>query len=189
MSTPNISQAILNKARVNKFVLVLNLPSKLKNNEIFPVKELQFSVVGSLIPEISTNSEALRFSGQTMNIPGYTRSIYSDLTVNFKIDNEWNNYLAIYNWINLFNHDEKGIMDSDNILNLNKHNISKKYKDLTADQTIIAIDEYNNKLLKFTYTNAYPVKLNGINFDYTKGDEIDNAATFKFNQFIIEKYQ
>lgn len=185
-STSNISQAILNKARVNKFILILNLPEKLKDNQLFSIKELQFSVVGSLVPEIEINSELLKFSGQKMNIPGYTRNTYSDLVVKFKIDNEWKNYLAIYNWINLFNDDKESILDKENILDLNKINMSKKYQKLVATQTIIGLDEYNNRLIKFTYTDAYPTKLKNIDFDYTRGDEIDSSATFKFNQFIIE---
>lgn len=185
-STSNISQAILNKARVNKFILILNLPEKLKDNQLFSIKELQFSVIGSLVPEIEINSELLKFSGQKMNIPGYTRNTYSDLVVKFKIDNEWKNYLAIYNWINLFNDDKESILDKGNILDLNKINMSKKYQKLVATQTIIGLDEYNNRLIKFTYTDAYPTKLKNIDFDYTRGDEIDSSATFKFNQFIIE---
>ena len=185
-STSNISQAILNKARVNKFILILNLPEKLKNNELFSIKELQFSVIGSLIPEIEINSELLKFSGQKMNIPGYTRNTYSDLVIRFNIDNEWKNYLAVYNWINLFNDDKESILDKENILDLNKINMSKKYQKLVATQTIIGLDEYNNRLIKFTYTDAYPTKLKNIDFDYTKGDEINCSATFKFNQFMIE---
>ena len=177
MNNINISQA------------VLNLPDKLKNNQLFSLKELQFSVTGTVFPEISINNESLRFAGQTMNVPGYTRPIYSDLIINYKIDNQWLNYLGVYNWMNLFNDSKESVMDLQNILNLNSSNISKKYKYLVANQTIIALDEYDKKILKLTYTDAYPVKLKNIDFDYSKGDEIDCSAIFKFNQFHIDLYQ
>lgn len=185
--TANITQSILNKARVNKFVLVLDLPEKLKNNDDFKIKQLQFSVTGTIIPEISINDEALRYSGQTMNIPSVSRPIYNDLTVNFVIDNKWENYLVIYNWINLFNDEKESILDNNNLLDLNITNSSERYLDMCKNLSIFVLDEYDNRILKCTYTNAYPKKLNGISFDYSKSEEISSSVTFKFNQFLLSK--
>ena len=184
----NISQAILNKARVNKFVMVLNLPKKLMDKKMYSLDELQFSVQGTVFPEININSDNLAIFGQHMNIPNFTRQQYSDLNIKYVIDNQWLNYLSIYNWINIFNDEKESIFDINNDLNLSKQTISKKLQELVATQTIIAMDEYNNKILKLTYTDAFPVKLNSINFDYSKGDEISCDATFKFNQFYVDLY-
>lgn len=186
----NVVQAILNRSRVNRFVLVLNLPKKLYNNELFKLKNLQFTITGTIFPDIELHSHNIRYAGQSMNIPGYSRPEYQPLQLIFKIDNEWNNYMTIYNWINILNNDASSILDENNHLDLNGlQEVASAYKDYTTDLSIIQMDEYNNPIIEFVYTSAYPVKLSGYNPDYQKGEEIISTAVFKYNQFIPKTKQ
>lgn len=188
MADNQVTQSVLNRSRLNRFILILDLPEKLKEREdLFHLKNLQFTVTGTVFPPIQIHSHNIRFGGQSMNIPGFSRPEYPSLRVMFKIDNEWKNYMTIYHWINLFNNDKESIFDSDNLLkNNDSKSVIESYRKYVKDLSIVQLDEYNNKLIKFTYTDAYPVNLDGFNPDYQKGDEITCSAEFKYNQFIPE---
>lgn len=188
MPDNQITQSILNRSRVNRFILILDLPERLKDHsDVFQIKNLQFTVTGTIFPDIKAHSHALRYSGQTMNVSGFSRPEYPPLKILFKIDNEWKNYMAIYNWINIFNDDKMSLFDYRNFLeNNSSKEVIESYRKCVKDLSIIQLDEYNNKIMKFTYTDAYPISLGGYNPDYQKGDEINCSAEFMYNQFIPE---
>lgn len=184
-----ITQSILNRQRSNKFILILDLPDKLKKNDKYELKNIQFTIIGgNFIPDIRVNSSSLPYAGQFMQVPNFTRIEYGPVQIKFKLDNEWKNYLTIYHWINLFNHYKTGVFDENNELSLSdKISVAKSYKEYTHDISILILDEYNNPVIKFTYTNAYPTDLTGFEPTYKNGEEIECSASFRYNQFIPEK--
>lgn len=182
---PDIQQSILNRSRVNKFILILDLPKKLKDNkDLFNLNNLQFTIYGTVFPDISVLNEEIRFGGQTLNVPNFTRPPYSPLKVLFKIDNEWKNYLTLYHWINIFNDYKESVFDNKDVLKITPNNVSKSYPEYVKNISIIAINELNEPVIEFTYTDAFPIKMGGYNPDYQRGEEIDCWVEFKYNQFI-----
>ena len=183
INSPTVEQSVLNKFRKNKFILVLDLPSKLKDKSNFYKKKLQFTIVGTIIPSIKLYTSEIRYAGQTLKIANPARESYDDLNITFKIDNEWKNWMTIYNWINVINDNKQSIFDSHNLLNLNKNNIQEAFKDYVCDLSIYVCDEFDKQLIKFVYTNAFPCELSKIETSYTNGDEVDCNAIFKYSQF------
>ena len=102
----NITQAVLNKARKDKFILVFSLPKAMReidanenavrDNERLVRDSLQFSVYGTVIPKVSVETIEQNYSGQVFKFSGHHRPEYGNITVNFVVDNQFNNYWVIY---------------------------------------------------------------------------------------------
>jgi len=118
------NQSLFNKSRKDKFLLVLNLPEALKkiaksdynrSNETIVKNTLEFSVYGTVVPEINIPEVDLRYGGQPFTLSSKARPPYQPVTVNFTVDNRFNNYWTIYKWLNILNDSETGQYDADNL--------------------------------------------------------------------------
>ena len=183
-------QSAFNKERKDKFVMVLPIPEFLKkdvsknsrsNNQVNP-DSVQFSIYGSIVPKVVVENVPIRYSGQTLNVTSYNRPEYDPVTVNFTIDNRFNNYWFIYKWLDKLQDDYKGYF-----------NAGKDYpkgevveSEYMADFTIYGLDEYNKKVVQFDYTKAFPTFLGGIDYNYRNPDEIETTFTFSYSQFYVK---
>ena len=198
-----INQSQFNKSRLDKFLLVLNLPPILKDisnqyigsrkNTSIIENSLQFSVYGTVVPQIQVPEESLYYAGQSMKLSTHTRPVYENVTVNFTIDNEFNNYWVIYKWLDLMNDEKISTFNSKDIFD--KPNISpkekKNSKTLTptdlyqADISLYAKDEFDKNKVKFVFTKAFPVNLGSIDFNYRASGEIETTLEFAFSQLLV----
>ena len=55
------------------------------------------------MPEISVPSLTVPQFAQHLKVSSHRREAFSDVTVNFNIDNEFNNYWYIYRWLDILN--------------------------------------------------------------------------------------
>lgn len=196
----NITQSQLNKSRFDKFLLVLNLPTVMRNlestnknlrgNNYIAQNALQFSVYGSVIPQISVPAVEAPFAGGTYKLSSNTRPPYDEITVNFTIDNKFNNYWVIYKWLDILSDDKNIVFNANNILTGNPNATiipnSLQPQNYQTDFTIFAKDEFDTNIVKFTYTKAFPVALGGIDYNYRESGEIETSFTFAFSQFLAE---
>ncbi len=186
------------------FLLVLNLPPLLKEineqyignrkNTGIIENSLQFSVYGTVVPQIQVPEESLYYAGQSMKVSKHTRPVYENVTVNFTIDNEYNNYWVLYKWLDLMNDEKFSTFNGKGIFD--KPNVSTKEKtspdtltptDLyQTDITLYAKDEFDKNKVKFLFTKAFPVNLGGINFNYRQSGEIETTLEFAFSQLLVE---
>ena len=184
MAANQYQQSILNKTHLDKFKLVFQLPNALKKinkhserkNSTVIQDALQFSIYGTVVPEITVPALEIRYAGSTLYNSSHSKNPYPPVTVNFTIDNQYNNYWVIYKWINLLHDEYNGIFDNDNLIQ------DDRFKDYQTDLTIYGLDEYNNEKIKFNYTKAFPTDLGGINYNYREGGEIESSFTFVYSQ-------
>jgi hypothetical protein len=199
-----ITQSQLNKSRFDKFLLVLNLPPILKNVEtteptpggttqrskdLVYQDSLQFSVYGSVIPSIKVPELVAGYGGGSYKVSSNNRPPYDNITVNFTIDNKFNNYWVIYRWLKLLSDDKVNTYDTVNILNPSPSTTLPKPLQPQAYQTDFTIygkDEFDQNVIKFTYTKAFPVTLGGIEYNYRQPSEIETSFEFAFSQFFAE---
>lgn len=199
-----INQSQFNKSRLDKFLLVLNLPPVLKDiskqnlssrdNNVIIEDSLQFSVYGSVVPSIQVPSEDLYYGGQSMKVSKHTRPVYDNVTVNFTVDNEFNNYWVLYKWLDLLNDEELSKFNGKDIANTvkvepymrNNANSLNPPPLYQADITLYAKDEFDKNKVKFVYTKAFPVNLGGIDFSYRDAGEIETTFEFAFSQLKVE---
>jgi hypothetical protein len=111
--------------------------------------------------------------------------------IKFLIDNSYYNYWLIWNWLNLFNDYKEGGTDLTQITNIpllkdEIPNLTSPMTDFTSRFSIFGLDEYNNKIISFTYTDVFPTSLSEINFSNREADEITCNVTFSFNQLHVD---
>lgn len=207
-------QSFLNKARKDKFVLILSPPKVLiETAQDLGLNDIQLSVYGSPAPAISIPEITENYQGQSIKVTSQTREPYPPLTVNFTIDNEFKNYWFIWKWLDTMNKVEDSGMDSyfnaytaqskteivgpvtssddtirkvkSDIIN-NKRNNKTVYPDYQTDLTMFGLDEYNNRKIEFTYTNAFVTGLGEISYNYRDTDECESEVTFAYSQFYAK---
>ena len=213
MSSPDkANQSIFNKAHKDKFILSFTSPNCIKSIESKTIRhthhksllaampdKMQYAVYGVVVPEISIPSETLGKYGQSLKISTHTREPYDDVTVNFAIDNQFNNFWYIYAWLNVLNdfrmsgYDSRGIGGTGPVGQVLGHNPNPKdtnppnlLDDYQTDLTLFGLNEYNKEVIKITYSKAFPVQLGGIDYSYRDSAEIDSSFTFSFSQLLVE---
>jgi len=180
-------QSPFNKSRKDKFLMVMSLPTALKqisskfersSNTIIP-DSLQFSIFGAIAPSIDIPAINTRYAGQTLSHSSHARTSYEPNTVNFTVDNRFNNYWVIYKWLNLLNNDKTGVYDADNRTSPGPN---MEYR---TNISVFGLDEYNKRVVEFVYTDAFPTTLGGINYNYRDGDEVESTFTYSYSQLLI----
>lgn len=185
-----MNQTILNRARKDKFLLVLDLPNALKNKQdsilqnSYSADPIEFTIVGSPVPKVTVPSREIPFGGQTYHVSGLTRPTYGPLNLKFLLDNGYQNYWILWNWLNLFNDNDTSSSQLTKIENSGY--AANPMSDFTSNFTIYTLDEYNNKLMSFTYTQAFITGLSEFDLSYQEPDEISCTASFAFNQLQVE---
>jgi len=183
-------QSYLNRAREDKFLLVFDVPPILKpivsryqrdDNHINP-DSVQFSIFGTMVPEITVKGVENRYSGSTLYISSFSKDSYPPLNVEFKVDSEYNNYWVIYSWLNLLHDQETGIYNQNNIP------VDGNFNDYMTDITVYGLDEFGKKRIKFTYKKAFPTSINEIKYNQqnSEGTEITSGFTFLYSQLHTE---
>ena len=189
------TQAVLNKARQDKFLLNIALPDSLMSiNKKLPthsgkisLDSLQFSVYGAVIPKIQINEVALPQYGQVMKVSSHKREPYDPLVVNFKVDNNFWNYWTIWTWLNLLNDQETGGFDADNLApnpqpQHGKNQEQDLLKTYSTGMTLYGLDEYENRVIQFRYAGVFPTSLDGISYNYQTSDEIESSVSFSYSK-------
>jgi hypothetical protein len=176
-------QTVLNKSRKDKFLLTFSLPNALRkmqsttrDNMHVSQNSMQFSVYGVIVPKIEKPTVEIRYSGNTLHNSAHSINAFPPVDVKFTVDNRYNNYWVIYQWLNLLQDEQVGIYDQRNLSN------KDRFKDYQTEFTITALDEFDNKVAKFTYTKAFPVSLSQLDYDYRVGDELECSFSFAFSQ-------
>lgn len=175
-------QTLLNKVSNDKFILTLNLPEKiipknkkaLRNNATFQFDKLQMSVYGTVVPSNSIPQKEVRYAGSNVHISSHNKPTYDPVTVNFTIDNEFNNYWVINSWLNWIRNEKTGVFSGD--VERNDHG-PKQY---SANFILTALDEYNNEIIQWVYKQAFPIELGEINYNNRESDQIDTYFKFAF---------
>lgn len=190
-----MNQAALNRSRNDKFIMVLDLPSAMKKKydsilgEGYKIDPIQFSIYGSPVPQISVPEINLPFGGQVAKVSSHFRPAYTPLQIKFLVDNGYKNYWILWNWLNLFNDVKKSTSTITNAIdtpiNTRDASLINPVTNYTSRFSIYSMDEFNNKIVSFTYTNAFPTTLGEINFSNQDPSEINCTVTFAFNQLEV----
>lgn len=218
MPAPDIAnQSILNKARKDKFLLSFDVPKCLRKVESKNVRytrhksylstlpdQMQYSVYGIVVPSINVPSTNLAIYGQNFKVSSHARSAYDDVTVNFTVDNQFNNFWHIWSWLNILNdavhstYDEQNLGTSDVIGQTVGYNPNSRrgpkadsnppqlMEDYQTDMTLYGLNEYNKEVVQFKYIAAFPVSLGGVDYSYRDSEELESSFTFSFSQLYVE---
>ena len=155
-------QSQVNKFRKDKFLLVLTVPNILKSlnenqirdNKLLNLNSLQFSVYQLTIPKVSIPAHPVHFGQQNHNISSYNREAYAPLTINFEVDNEFNNYWILWKWAQLLNDPKDATYAGTGIFpNSAPEQQPPIVTDYATQLVAYSLDEYNNRKVKFSFSS------------------------------------
>lgn len=192
-----MNQSVLNRARIDKFNLILDLPVILKRStdpiikNKFKADTIQFTVFGSPVPKIQIPEIKIPFGGQNAYVSSHNRPAYPPLTLSYLIDNGYQNYWILWKWLNLFNSQELSTSEVSNPPE--GYNIwhqlsdsSTPLSDYQASFNLYALDEFNNPVICFKYSNAIITGLSELNYQHQDAKEITGTVTFAYDQMLVE---
>jgi len=197
MSDP-IVQSVLNKARKDKFILVLTPPkavreidSNERSNETVNKDAIQYSVYGTIVPKIAVPEIEVPYGGQTFKMSSHRRPSYENIFLNYTVDNRYNNYWVLYKWINVLNHNLEAIFHRDKnpytggsrVLNQDIILDPEVIYEYGTTITVYALDEYDKRIAQFDYIGALPVSVGQITFNDRDPGEMESTFEFAFSQF------
>lgn len=187
MSNLSIFQSPFNKQRKDKFIMVFELPKILKSQKstftrgskkVIP-DSVQCSIYGTVIPSLNIPSTNVPYGGQVPKITTYSRPAFENMTVNFTIDNLFNNYWNIYRWLNSFNDGKKGLYNAP----IKSSGFMPEYQ---TTITIYGKDEFNKNVIKFNFYHCFPVALGGIGYSDRDAGEMESSFQYAYHQFEAE---
>ena len=178
------TQSPLNKTFADKFLFIFEMPEALKklhqtSDDGISKKALQWSIVKAEVPNINIKAGQANYAGGTLHYSTHTKSPYDPFKVTFKIDSNYLNYFTIYEWINFIYGESEGHFDENNLTD------SGTFPAYAVPVSIVGLDEYNEPVIQWIFTYAFPTDLSSVNLDYTSTDEIEFTATFVFSQMRI----
>jgi hypothetical protein len=184
-----VVQSHLNKARDDKFLMVFDIPPMLKgsnrvtesniNKDTQNRDSVQFAIYGTAVPEITIPATETRYAGNTFYVSSHAKAAYPPVSVKFNVDSRYTNYWTIYRWLDLLHDEYEGRFNADE----HPTDVIGDYK---IPITVYGLDENNNKVIEFLYTDAFPISINNIEFDYQNGNEIVSGFTFVYSQIHVK---
>jgi hypothetical protein len=195
-----IKQSIFNKARKDKFLMMLTPPKAIREintkeertNQKVINDSIQYSVYGAVVPKISVPEISAEYSGQSFKFSSHHRPSYENIFVNFTIDNRFNNYWVLFKWINILNNNKEAIFYSDRVPYNGGNRINnaqstiidpKVIEEYSTRITIYGLDEYDKRKIQFDFIGALPVSLGQIGYNYREATEAECTFEFAFSQF------
>ena len=186
-----VEQAVLNKSRKDKFIMIFNIPivmrtiilKEVRKDRFANLDSVQFSLYNCPAPIIKSDAIEVPYAGQVYNTSSYSRPIYEPLTINFVVDNQYNNYWLFWKWLSILNDPRDSLYAGPKNTGLpdprDKH-------DFVTDLHVIGMDEYNNHKIRFDFYHCLITSLGKIEYNVRNPEEIDCTCNMVFNQFDVK---
>lgn len=151
---------------------------------IHKVPDLTFFVQDVGLPSITLGEASVSNPLQDTPMPG-DKLVYGELTVSFTIDERFQNYRVVSEWLHALgypeNHEQFTLFVAKQEANLTEH------MKTVSDATLGILDSSNNPVATYTFIDCFPTSLSG--FEYTTTDtdasSIKATATFRFSHYQL----
>lgn len=105
---------------------------------------------------------------------------YTDFDLSFIIDENMNNYLEIFNWM-------QGITAPETTAQYKA--LAESNDGITSDVTVLILNSHKNANVSVTFLNAFPVGLTPISLEMNNTDVTyaEGTVTFRYDRFNIQQ--
>lgn len=156
------------------------------NFSITKLPDVSFFCQRVIIPSISLASIDRPTPFVNTPIPGEIMT-FSELSLQFLIDDRMLNYKTIYNWMVALGYPEDNKQYS-NFVNGQNATVYSELARNYSDATVTVLDAQNNPTNAFKFYDLFPISLDPIQFEATAMDVnyVIGSATFKYSYFTID---
>lgn len=147
---------------------------------------LQFTVQQVNVPPISGGEAAIptRFNSGRAFMPGDTVD-YAQLDVTFLIDKHFKTYQSILKWLKGINNPEGGTQFQDFLDNVETQS-NTDYAKTMSNITLMGTDSANQPVAEWKFFNAFPISVDGPQYDATRQDIEYLTAAVSFRYMYLE---
>lgn len=160
----------INKSSPENFELlfpVLPLLDTLKESQ-----SLSMNIFSSVLPTISLDTKEVNWMGGKAQYDSGGMS-YEPWYVNFLIDDDFNNWKILYNWINYINN--------------NKDTYGRARSDYVVDATLNILNNMREPILTVNFKNVWPNMLGEVSMSYREGEMVlSSSVNFYYDRYEIE---
>ena len=135
---------------------------------------IEYFCQGVTLPTISMQENLQATPFTQVPRPG-DKITYEPLVLRFRVDENMDNYLEIFNWIN-----ELGKPQSfDQYTKVNNF----------SDGSILLLSSNNNPKIRISFEDMFPLSLSPLNFDVTQSDVeyLEADVMFRYKLFTVEQ--
>lgn len=156
------------------------------NFSITKLPDVSFFCQRVLIPGITLGTIDQLNPFVNRPIPGEIMT-FSELTVQFLVDEKMTNYKAIFNWMVALGYPESNSQYS-NFVNTQNSTVYSELARNYSDATVGVLDSQNQITNAFKFYDLFPVSLDPVQFESTAMDVnyVIGSATFKYSYFTID---
>jgi len=148
---------------------------------------LNFFVVKAGVPSISIGTANLPTPFKKVPLIGDSIE-YGDLDLVFKVDENMENYLEIYNWITRITRPEnfQGYKQLRDVSGEN-YRPNLDGTGLYSDATLTILNSSMMGIKSFEFRNLYPILLSGMEFSSVETDVnyVNATVKFRYQQFVV----
>lgn len=191
----NIIQSHLNKARKDKYQITISLPTIFKTvhdavggDGGLNQDSIQFAIFSAAIPPVSIPAVQLHYGGQNINISSHDRPAYPPMNVQFFVDNEYDNYFALWLWLAMLNDPQTGLYRGASVQDMIRNPTHPNYRDYASRIEITTLDEYNKPKMSFTFNNSFITQLDGFDMDSRSADDISCGFQFAYDKMLVARF-
>ena len=136
------------------------------------------------IPEITLGTATQSSYLKDVEVPGDKIS-YGDLSIQFLVDENMENYRIVHDWITGLGFPETTQQFKD--LTTDKMDGSKELQQQFADGTLLILNSNFNEIAKVKFLDMFPVSISSLDFDATSTDVnyFTAQATFKYTVYQL----
>jgi hypothetical protein len=139
------------------------------------------------IPEITLDTTVQPSYLKDIDVPGEKLS-YGDLTIQFLVDENMENYRIVHNWITGLGFPETTQQFKD-LISTNQFDVTQPpdLKEQFADGTLRILNSNFNEVARVKFLDMFPVSLSSLDFDATSTDVnyFTAQATFKYTVYQL----
>ena len=135
------------------------------------------------IPELNLELTRQPSYLKNIDVPG-ERLTFGDLTLRFLVDENMENYLAVYDWLKGLGFPETAKQYKD--LTTDKDN-QRDLKEAFSDGTLRILNSNYREIAKVKFQDLFPISLTSLDFDATNTDiqYFTAEATFKYTIYNL----
>jgi hypothetical protein len=149
--------------------------------QIARIPNVEYFIVAANIPQVSFSGDAEINTPYKVFYNAGEVLDYDDLNVKFLVNENLENWLEIYEWINGIGFPKTKTEYSEMITAS-----EKDPQNLFSDATMTILTNKNNPILQIKYVNAFPTALSGLDYDLQQTDVVSLSATITFKFTSIE---